>query len=197
MWPKRIGNVKSLGLSSTKSARFSAVDCVACFLEELRYPPKHRGKPISTEAESYWQYLGGFTLQKHKRFRFMNICFCCPVIQGYGLTETCGGATIADGWFFEWNWIFEFLSFWVILSDFLVGTHLVMCNVLLLVDDLSTGTVGPPLKCAQILLRPWEEAGYSPDNEVPQGEVRWIVKILIVFILLSRSSLLELTAWAR
>lgn len=29
--------------------------------------------------------------------RFMNICFCCPVVQGYGLTETCGGATLADG----------------------------------------------------------------------------------------------------
>jgi long-chain acyl-CoA synthetase len=27
--------------------------------------------------------------------RFMNICFCCPVVQGYGLTETFGGATLA------------------------------------------------------------------------------------------------------
>eukprot|EP00668_Euglena_longa_P021990 GGOE01027368.1.p1 GENE.GGOE01027368.1~~GGOE01027368.1.p1 ORF type:complete len:692 (+),score=247.71 GGOE01027368.1:1-2076(+) len=26
--------------------------------------------------------------------RFMNIVFCCPVGQGYGLTETCGAATI-------------------------------------------------------------------------------------------------------
>ncbi|CAJ0928049.1 unnamed protein product, partial [Mesorhabditis belari] len=67
--------------------------------------------------------------------RFMNICFCCPVIQGYGLTETCGGATIAD------------------------------------LHDLSTGTVGPPLRCAQIILEPWEEAGYSPKNETPQGEI--------------------------
>lgn len=25
---------------------------------------------------------------------FMNICFCCPVGQGYGLTETCGAGTI-------------------------------------------------------------------------------------------------------
>ncbi|XP_028650241.1 long-chain-fatty-acid--CoA ligase 3a [Erpetoichthys calabaricus] len=30
--------------------------------------------------------------------RFMNICFCCPVGQGYGLTETCGAATISDMW---------------------------------------------------------------------------------------------------
>uniref|UniRef100_A0A0N5ALV8 long-chain-fatty-acid--CoA ligase n=1 Tax=Syphacia muris TaxID=451379 RepID=A0A0N5ALV8_9BILA len=28
--------------------------------------------------------------------RFMNICFCCPVIQGYGLTETCGAGTLGD-----------------------------------------------------------------------------------------------------
>lgn len=27
---------------------------------------------------------------------FLLICFGCPVIQGYGLTETCAGATIAD-----------------------------------------------------------------------------------------------------
>ncbi|GMT36970.1 hypothetical protein PFISCL1PPCAC_28267, partial [Pristionchus fissidentatus] len=67
--------------------------------------------------------------------RFMNICFCCPVVQGYGLTETCGGGTIAES------------------------------------DDLSTGSVGPPLRCAEILLREWPEAGYSPQNEVPQGEV--------------------------
>ncbi|XP_025080298.1 long-chain-fatty-acid--CoA ligase 4-like isoform X2 [Pomacea canaliculata] len=27
--------------------------------------------------------------------RFMHICFCCPVAQGYGLTETCGAGTVA------------------------------------------------------------------------------------------------------
>uniref|UniRef100_A0A0N4ZQ01 long-chain-fatty-acid--CoA ligase n=1 Tax=Parastrongyloides trichosuri TaxID=131310 RepID=A0A0N4ZQ01_PARTI len=29
--------------------------------------------------------------------RFMNICFGCPVSQGYGLTETCGAAAITEG----------------------------------------------------------------------------------------------------
>lgn len=29
--------------------------------------------------------------------RFMNICFCCPVGQGYGLTESSGAGTITDG----------------------------------------------------------------------------------------------------
>ncbi|XP_041850751.1 long-chain-fatty-acid--CoA ligase 3a [Melanotaenia boesemani] len=30
--------------------------------------------------------------------RFMNVCFCCPVGQGYGLTETCGAGTICELW---------------------------------------------------------------------------------------------------
>uniref|UniRef100_A0A0K0FBN9 long-chain-fatty-acid--CoA ligase n=1 Tax=Strongyloides venezuelensis TaxID=75913 RepID=A0A0K0FBN9_STRVS len=67
--------------------------------------------------------------------RFMNICFCCPVVQGYGLTETCGGATLAD------------------------------------IHDLSTGSVGPPLTCCEIMLREWSEANYSPTNDPPQGEI--------------------------
>ena len=28
---------------------------------------------------------------------FMNVCFCCPVMQGYGLTETCAGCTLTAG----------------------------------------------------------------------------------------------------
>ncbi|CAL8350520.1 unnamed protein product [Lota lota] len=30
--------------------------------------------------------------------RFMNVCLCCPVVQGYGLTETCGAATLSQLW---------------------------------------------------------------------------------------------------
>uniref|UniRef100_A0A8R1DT79 long-chain-fatty-acid--CoA ligase n=1 Tax=Caenorhabditis japonica TaxID=281687 RepID=A0A8R1DT79_CAEJA len=81
------------------------------------------------------QILSGGAPLSPETQRFMNICFCCPVVQGYGLTETCGGGTIAD------------------------------------VDDLSTGTVGPPLPCCEILLQEWAEAGYSPKNTPPQGEI--------------------------
>ena len=28
--------------------------------------------------------------------RFMNVCMCCPVGQGYGLTETCGATTVTE-----------------------------------------------------------------------------------------------------
>lgn len=50
--------------------------------------------------------------------RFMNVCMCCPVGQGYGLTETCGAGTISEGeegggncqgltgeW--SWNWLLD------------------------------------------------------------------------------------------
>lgn len=46
--------------------------------------------------------------------RFMNICFCCPVGQGYGLTETCGAGTICDT---------------TDLSTGRVGTPLACCDV--------------------------------------------------------------------
>ncbi|XP_063288213.1 long-chain-fatty-acid--CoA ligase 4 isoform X2 [Pelobates fuscus] len=38
---------------------------------------------------------GGAPLSSQTQ-RFMNICFCCPVGQGYGLTETCGAGTITE-----------------------------------------------------------------------------------------------------
>ncbi|XP_070539166.1 long-chain-fatty-acid--CoA ligase 4-like [Ptychodera flava] len=28
--------------------------------------------------------------------RFLHVCFCCPMLQGYGLTETCGAGTIVE-----------------------------------------------------------------------------------------------------
>ncbi|KAI6177919.1 hypothetical protein M3Y99_01975500 [Aphelenchoides fujianensis] len=67
--------------------------------------------------------------------RFINICFCCPVLQGYGLTETCAGATAMD------------------------------------MADLNCGSVGPPIQCCEIRLREWKDAGYSPQNDPPQGEI--------------------------
>lgn len=39
------------------------------------------GAPLSPETEE-----------------FMNVCFCCPIGQGYGLTETCAGGTLCNDW---------------------------------------------------------------------------------------------------
>lgn len=40
---------------------------------------------------------GGAPLSEDTQY-FMNVCFCCPVGQGYGLTETCAGGTITQVW---------------------------------------------------------------------------------------------------
>ncbi|XP_052784060.1 long-chain-fatty-acid--CoA ligase 4-like isoform X1 [Mya arenaria] len=40
--------------------------------------------------------LSGGAPLSEKTQRFMNICFCCPVLQGYGLSETCGAGTVTD-----------------------------------------------------------------------------------------------------
>ena len=45
--------------------------------------------------------------------RFMNICFCCPVGQGYGLTETCGAGTVQEGLRRCCYVVDEFLSKWM------------------------------------------------------------------------------------
>jgi len=39
---------------------------------------------------------GGAPLSEETQL-FMNVCFCCPVGQGYGLTETCGAGTVCNG----------------------------------------------------------------------------------------------------
>uniref|UniRef100_A0A0N5ALY4 long-chain-fatty-acid--CoA ligase n=1 Tax=Syphacia muris TaxID=451379 RepID=A0A0N5ALY4_9BILA len=77
---------------------------------------------------------GGATLNAETH-RFLNICICPTVLQGYGLTEICAAGAISDRY------------------------------------DLSTGSVGPPLACSQFLLEEWEEGGYFPDNDPPQGEI--------------------------
>uniref|UniRef100_A0A8C7UUV5 long-chain-fatty-acid--CoA ligase n=1 Tax=Oncorhynchus mykiss TaxID=8022 RepID=A0A8C7UUV5_ONCMY len=76
--------------------------------------------------------------------RFMNICLCCPVGQGYGLTETCGAGTIRR---------MKTPAAWEMW-------------------DYSTGRVGAPLVCSEITLKDWEEGGYySTDKPNPRGEI--------------------------
>jgi long-chain acyl-CoA synthetase len=67
--------------------------------------------------------------------RFVQAVFCCPIQQGYGLTETCGGATVGWG------------------------------------DSPLVNNAGVVINSAELKLIPWEEAGYSPSNDPPTGEV--------------------------
>jgi len=38
-------------------------------------------------------------------------------------------------------------------------------------DQRTIGSVGPPIAACEIRLRDWTEGGYSPYNELPQGEI--------------------------
>lgn len=40
--------------------------------------------------------LSGGAAMSLQLLEFANICFCCPVVQAYGLTETCGAGTCTD-----------------------------------------------------------------------------------------------------
>eukprot|EP00003_Mantamonas_plastica_P032666 TRINITY_DN89_c0_g1_i1.p2 TRINITY_DN89_c0_g1~~TRINITY_DN89_c0_g1_i1.p2 ORF type:complete len:485 (+),score=191.99 TRINITY_DN89_c0_g1_i1:848-2302(+) len=66
---------------------------------------------------------------------FLQICFCCPVLQGYGLTETCAASTVSR------------------------------------LDDTSSGHVGVPLPCCEVVLRDVPEMNYLHTDENPRGEV--------------------------
>ena len=55
-------------------------------------------KTRTTLGGSVRQMLSGGAPLSSDTQEFMNICFCCPVGQGYGLTETCGAGTMCEGW---------------------------------------------------------------------------------------------------
>jgi len=66
---------------------------------------------------------------------FLEACFSVPILQGYGLTETCGAGNV------------------------------------MMMEDRSQGTVGPPVPCVEIKLVDAPEMGYLSKNNC--GEV-WI-----------------------
>ncbi|KAF7244958.1 Long-chain-fatty-acid--CoA ligase 4 [Varanus komodoensis] len=85
--------------------------------------------------------------------RFMNICFCCPVGQGYGLTETCGAGTITEA-----------------RRDPISPHLLLLSDMFPLVCDYSTGRVGAPLICCEIKLRDWQEDRKKDLVKLQAGE---------------------------
>uniref|UniRef100_A0A7N6FBD5 long-chain-fatty-acid--CoA ligase n=1 Tax=Anabas testudineus TaxID=64144 RepID=A0A7N6FBD5_ANATE len=53
--------------------------------------------PVCTHSQTRVLLSGGAPLSAATQ-RFMNVCLCCSVGQGYGLTETCGAGTISEMW---------------------------------------------------------------------------------------------------
>lgn len=108
--------------------------------------------------------------------RFMNVCFCCPVGQGFGLTETCGAGTISEG-------MEEFRSFWNLINR-KTRWWLGMFWMFSTVADNSTGRVGAPLLCCEVSLRDWAEG--RTHNHPLIGFVVWGLQWLFYVLDFSR-----------
>jgi long-chain acyl-CoA synthetase len=93
--------------------------------------------------------LSGGAPLSQETWRFMNTCFG-NLVQGYGLTETCAGTSISQR---------EHHS------------RIQIPTPLFSEDEYTIGSVGPPISTCEIRLREWKEGGYSPYNELPQGEI--------------------------
>lgn len=92
--------------------------------------------------------------------RFMNVCFCCSVGQGFGLTETCGAGTISEGK--------DGLSWKERLRNRRRRQWVRMVSCVLsssTVADNSTGRVGAPLLCCEFSLRDWAE-GWTQTHRI-------------------------------
>lgn len=81
-------NIKSSELRRSTEELKQAVTCLCSLL--FRKVKKLLGGRVRMMLS------GGAPLSAATQ-RFMNVCFCCPVGQGYGLTETCGAGTITEG----------------------------------------------------------------------------------------------------
>uniref|UniRef100_A0AAQ6AKX3 long-chain-fatty-acid--CoA ligase n=1 Tax=Amphiprion ocellaris TaxID=80972 RepID=A0AAQ6AKX3_AMPOC len=87
----RIGysSPQTLSDQSTKIKKGSKGDCSVLRPTLMAAVPKLLGGRVRMMLS------GGAPLSAATQ-RFMNVCFCCPVGQGYGLTETCGAGTITE-----------------------------------------------------------------------------------------------------
>lgn len=91
----------------------------------------------------------------------MKMTLCCPVLQGYGLTETCAATTLMD---------FDDNSWGISLCKYLFNASGI--------QDIShetfpsQGTTGGPLTCCDIKLVSWVEGDYRiKDWPNPRGEI--------------------------
>lgn len=132
---------------------------------------------------------GGAPLARHVE-DFLSVCMCSPVVQGYGLTETCAASFVAVPGeqreeFFETSNFFLLLptrcdekkkkvkfkqltSFLALfLFPFLFSSPLPLPPG----DHEGVGTVGPPLPSVGLRLEAVPEMGCDPFADPPRGEV--------------------------
>ena len=94
---------------------------------------------------------------------FVRCALCLPLVQGYGLTESCACGNIMVSLIS--SSVFSLRS-WKLVETFK--------NVMVLFqdsDDWSTGAAGPPLQGVQIRLINWDEGNYTVEDEPnPRGK---------------------------
>ncbi len=86
--------------------------------------------------------------------RCLRAALCCPVLQGYGLTETCSATTIMD------------------MDDRSYSMLTIQWSPVQSYYFLLQGMTGGPLTCSEIKLVNWEEGNYRvTDRPNPRGEI--------------------------
>ncbi|ELK08255.1 Long-chain-fatty-acid--CoA ligase 4 [Pteropus alecto] len=70
--------------------------CQPSWRTEAAYPRILFKKVKALLGGNVRMMLSGGAPLSPQTHRFMNICFCCPVGQGYGLTESCGAGTVTE-----------------------------------------------------------------------------------------------------
>ena len=84
---------------------------------------------------------GGAPLSEDTQL-FMNVCFCCPVGQGYGLTETCGAGTVCNGMYCMYCYLYsQMTSSNTFIEVCKLHTCTEMCLTDLFVQSLGTSNI--------------------------------------------------------
>ena len=123
---------------------------------------------------------GGAPLARHVE-DFLSVCMCSPVVQGYGLTETCAASFVAvpgESWFVaeggEREREFFFFFFGSTEKQKLTLVFLFLPKKQKYSypgDHEGVGTVGPPLPSVGLRLEAVPEMGCDPFADPPRGEV--------------------------
>ena len=91
---------------------------------------------------------------------YVRNALCLPLVQGYGLTESCACGTIMDRYVFVYYY-FLFYFYVKLIFFFYINS-----------DEWSVKGAGPPLQGVQVKLINWDEGNYTVDDKPnPRGNV--------------------------